>query len=32
LEADAEEEKGIKLRDRKINLYFLKYKRKLEND
>ena len=32
LEADAEEEKGIKLRDRKINLYFLKFKRKLEND
>ncbi|MDP2836979.1 MAG: hypothetical protein Q8N97_08355 [Methanobacteriaceae archaeon] len=32
MEAYAEDEKGIKLRDRKINLYFLKFKRKLENE
>ncbi|GAB6054694.1 hypothetical protein JCM15415_21990 [Methanobacterium movens] len=32
LEADAEEDNGIKSRDRKINLYFLKFKKHLENE
>lgn len=31
-EADAEEEQGIKLRDRKINHYFLKYKNHLQSE
>jgi len=31
-EADSEEEKGIKLRDRRINFYFLKFKKQLKND
>jgi site-specific recombinase XerD len=31
-QADSEEEKGIKLRDRKINFYFLKFKKQLQMD
>ena len=31
-EADLEEEKGIKLRDRKLNFYFLKMKKQLKNE
>ncbi|MDI6644322.1 MAG: tyrosine-type recombinase/integrase [Methanobacteriaceae archaeon] len=31
-QADAEEEKGIKLRDRRINFYFLKFKKQLMDD
>ncbi|AXV36828.1 MAG: integrase [Methanobacterium sp. BRmetb2] len=31
-QADTEEEKGVKLRDRKINYYFLKFKKQLQMD